>query len=244
MVGFFRYASYRPQKARIYYNGQKGCDNTMIKACIFDLDGTLTDTIRAIAHFGNMALNAYGLESISVEDYKIYVGDGRDKLIHRMLSARGADTPEMFEKAGRVYDENYEKDFLYDTDAYDGIRELLQSLKDKGIKIGVCSNKPDDAAQCVIETIFGKNYFDAVMGVVSGFPTKPDPYSALEIAKKLGVTPDECLFIGDTKVDIATAKNAGMTSVGVLWGFRSQTELVQAGADYIAPEPNVILQLV
>ena len=215
-----------------------------IKACIFDLDGTLTDTIRAITHFGNMALDAYGMEGISVEDYKIYVGDGRDKLIHRILDARGADTPEMFEKVGKVYDENYEKDFLYDTDAYDGIRELLQSLKDRGMKIAVCSNKPDDAAQCVIETIFGKGYFDAVSGVVSGMPTKPDPYSALKVAEKLGVTPEECLFIGDTKVDISTAKNAGMTSVGVLWGFRTQTELVQAGADYIAPEPNVILQLV
>lgn len=215
-----------------------------IKACIFDLDGTLTDTIRAIAHFGNMALGAYGMSAIPVEDYKIYVGDGRDKLIHRILNVHNADTLEMFEKVRSVYDKNYEKDYLYDTDAYDGIRELLKGLKNKGIKIAICSNKPDNVVHFVAENIFGKDYFDAVSGVIDGMPTKPDPYTALKIAEKLGVKPSECLFLGDTNVDIFTAKNAGMTSVGVLWGFRTRTELVQAGADYIAEKPHVILQLI
>lgn len=216
---------------------------TNIKACIFDLDGTLTDTIRAIAHFGNMALAAYGMDAIPVEDYKIYVGDGRDKLIHRILNAHGQDTPEMFERVRDVYDENYEKDYLYDTDAYDGIRGLLAELKSKGVKIAVCSNKPDNVVHFVVDNIFGKDYFDAVIGVIDGMPTKPNPYTALQIAKSLGAAPSECLFLGDTNVDIFTAKNAGMTSVGVLWGFRGRTELVQAGADYIAETPHVILQL-
>ena len=215
-----------------------------IKACIFDLDGTLTDTIRAIAHFGNMALAAYGMSAIPVEDYKIYVGDGRDKLIHRILNVHNSDTPEMFENVRDVYDENYEKDYLYDTDAYDGIRELLAALKNKGIKIAVCSNKPDNVVHFVTDTIFGKDYFDTVCGVIDGMPTKPNPYTALKIAENLGAQPDECLFLGDTNVDIFTAKNAGMTSVGVLWGFRTRTELVQAGADYIAENPHVILQLI
>ena len=216
----------------------------MIKACIFDLDGTLTDTIRAIAHFGNLALSEYGMGPIDVEDYKIYVGDGRDKLIPRILKHHNSDTDEMFEKVRDVYDENYEKDYLYDTDAYDGIRELLSELKKKGIKIAVCSNKPDNVVHYVAGTIFGENYFDAVCGVIDGMPTKPNPYTALKIAEKLDVLPKECLFLGDTNVDIFTAKNAEMTSVGVLWGFRSRTELVQAGADYIAENPHVILQLI
>lgn len=215
-----------------------------IKACIFDLDGTLTDTIRAIAHFGNMALGEYGMDPLPVEDYKIYVGDGRDKLIHRMLNAHNNDTEEMFEKVRDVYDANYEKDYLYDTDAYDGIRELLQTLKENGIKIAVCSNKPDNVVHFVTDTIFGENYFDEVCGVIDGMPTKPNPYTALKIAEKLDVSPSECLFLGDTNVDIFTAKNAKMTSVGVLWGFRSKTELVQAGADYIAENPHAILQLI
>ena len=200
-----------------------------IKACIFDLDGTLTNTINAIAHFGNIALAAFGLPEIPVEDYKIYVGDGRDKLIHRMLGVYGKDNAEMFEKV---------------RDVYDGIRELLEELKENGIKIAVCSNKPDNVVHFVTDNIFGENYFDAVHGVIDGMPTKPNPFTALEIAKKLGVKPSECLFLGDTNVDIFTAKNAGMTSVGVLWGFRTRNELVQAGADYIAENPHVILQLI
>lgn len=215
-----------------------------IKACIFDLDGTLTNTIRAIAHFGNLALAAYGMEPIPTEDYKIYVGDGRDKLIHRMLGARNADTPDMFEKVRRVYDENYEKDYLYDTDAYDGIRELLAALKEKGIKIAVCSNKPDNVAHFVLDNIFGENYFDAASGVIDGMPTKPDPYTVKKIMAELSVKPSECIFLGDTNIDIRTAKNAGITSVGVLWGFRPREELVQAGADYTAENPHVILQLI
>lgn len=214
-----------------------------IRACIFDLDGTLTDTIRAIAHFGNLALGAYNMPPIPTEDYKIYVGDGRDKLIHRILNVYDNDNEEMFEKVRKVYDENYEKDYLYDTDAYSGIKELLEELKKRGIKIAVCSNKPDNVVHFVTDTIFGKDYFDCVNGVKDGMPTKPDPYTPLKIAEKLGVSPEECLFLGDTNVDIFTAKNAKMTSVGVLWGFRSRNELVQAGADYIAENPHAILQL-
>ncbi len=214
-----------------------------IKACVFDLDGTLTNTINAIAHFGNVALTAYGLEPVSVTDYKLYVGDGRDKLIHRILAANGADNAEMFEKVGSLYDENYEKDFLYDTDAYDGIRSLLSSLKERGVKTAVCSNKPDNVAHFVIDAIFGQGVFDIVNGVKDGAPTKPDPTSALEIAAELNVKPEECLFPGDTKVDIATAKNAGMHSVGVLWGFRGRAELEEAGAEFIIEKPDEILGL-
>lgn len=215
----------------------------MKKACIFDLDGTLTNTINAIAHFGNLALAAFGFEPISVQDYKRYVGDGRTVLIHRMLTARDADTEENFQKVCGVYDENYEADPLYDTDAYDGIRELLTELKKRGIKIAVCSNKPDNVVHDVVKIIFG-DIFDAVSGVVDGFPTKPEPYTALKTAEKLEVSPAECLFIGDTNVDIFTAKNAEMTSVGVTWGFRDREELEAAGAEYIIGHPSEILKIV
>ena len=220
-----------------------GINMDKIKACVFDLDGTLTNTLNAIAHFGNIALTEYGLKPVSVADYKIFVGDGRDKLIHRILAANDADNEELFQKVGSMYDENYEKDFLYDTDAYDGIRELLAELKKRGIKTAVCTNKPDNVAQLVIETIFGKGVFDIVLGVKNGAPTKPDPTPALEIATVLNVKPEECLFPGDTKVDIATAKNAGMHSVGVLWGFRGREELENAGAEVIIEKPAEILEL-
>lgn len=145
-----------------------------IKACIFDLDGTLTNTINAIAHFGNIALAAFGLPEIPVEDYKIYVGDGRDKLIHRMLGVYGKDNAEMFEKVRDVYDENYENDYLYDTDAYDGIRELLEELKENGIKLRYA--QINRIMSCILlPIIFSvENYFDAVHGVIDGMPTKPN----------------------------------------------------------------------
>lgn len=215
-----------------------------IKACIFDLDGTLTNTLRAIAHFGNLALNRCGMTSLPVENYKIYAGDGRDKLIHRILAAHNADTGELFEKVRDIYDAAYESDYLYDTDAYEGIRELLEELKRRGIKTAVCSNKPDNVVHFVTDSIFGENYFDAVRGVIDGMPVKPNPHTPLQIASELGVKPEECLFLGDTNVDIFTAKNSKMTSVGVLWGFRTRTELIQAGADYIAENPHTILQLI
>lgn len=212
-----------------------------MNACIFDLDGTLTNTINAIAHFGNLALETFGFEPVSVEDYKKFVGDGRTLLIHRML--RDNDTPENFEKVCRVYDENYEKDFLYDTDAYDGIRELIAELKARNIKIAVCSNKPDNVAKFVVNSIFGDDTFDQVRGVIDGEPVKPDPAPALDIVKKLGVLQSECIFIGDTNVDIRTAKNAKITSIGVTWGFRGRYELLQAGADYIIDYPAEVLNI-
>ncbi|MGN0150663.1 MAG: HAD family hydrolase [Clostridia bacterium] len=214
-----------------------------MKACIFDLDGTLTNTLNAIAHFGNLALEAYGFKPLPVMDYRHYVGDGRTLLIHRMLNAHNADTPENFQKVCQVYDEHYEADPMYDTNAYSGIPELLNELKQNNIKIAVCSNKPDNVVQDVVKIIFG-DVFDIVCGVIDGEPTKPNPHTALKIAEKLGVAPEECLFIGDTNVDIFTAKNAGMTSVGVTWGFRDRHELIDAGAEYIVDLPSDILKII
>ncbi len=215
-----------------------------MNTCVFDLDGTLTNTINAIAYFGNRALEAFGFEPIPVNDYKRYVGDGRTVLIHRMLKAQNADTEENFDKVCRVYDEGYEADPLYDTDAYEGIRPLHSQLTARGIKTAVCSNKPDNVAQDVILKIFGEGVFDMVSGVIDGFPTKPEPYTALKITEKLGVKPEDCVFIGDTNVDIRTGKNAGMTTIGVLWGFRDREELESAGADYIVKHPSEILGVI
>lgn len=209
-----------------------------MKAIIFDLDGTLTDTLTAISHFGNLALTANGFEAIEKNEYKYLVGNGRDVLIHRMLAYHNADTEENFEKVGKVYDKHYEADPMYKTDAYDGIKEVLSALKKRGIKLAVCTNKPDNVAQDVIKLVFGDDAFDFVCGVYDGGLPKPDPSRALVIAQKLGVKPEECLFTGDTYVDMHTAKNAGMTALGVLWGFRDREELIEAGADIIISSPD------
>lgn len=214
-----------------------------MKVCIFDLDGTLTNTLPAIAHFGNTALTECGFKAFPDERYKIFVGDGRDKLIERMLEAQGSLTEENFKRVCAVYDRYYEADPLYKTDVYDGIRSVLEKLKENGFKIAVCSNKPDNVAQDVIRIFFGEGYFDCVYGVKEGRATKPNPECALNIINILGAKKVDCVFIGDTNVDIRTGKNAGITTIGVLWGFRDRAELAEAGADYIIEKPSEILDI-
>ncbi len=215
----------------------------MTKLCIFDLDGTLTDTIPAISYFGNNALSKFGLPEIPADRYKILVGNGRDLLIRRMLDEVGANTEENYINVGKAYDAGYEADPLYKTAPYDGIVELLDNLKSAGIKIAVLTNKPDNVAQDVVKLFFGDR-FDLIVGQKPDMKIKPDPEGAFFIAKELGAEISECVFIGDTYVDISTGKNAGMTSIGVLWGFRDEAELKGAGADYIVAKASEILDMI
>ncbi len=216
----------------------------MIKACIFDLDGTLTDTLTAISHFGNGALAANGFETYEKDRYRAFVGDGRAKLIERMLAAQGALTEANYAAVCADYDAAYEADPLYKTRAYDGIPAVLAALRDNGIRLAVCSNKPENVVRDVAGRVFAPGTFDIVRGASDGGAVKPDPSAALSIAAALGADAGSCVFAGDTNVDIFTAKNAGMTSVGVLWGFRDRAELEAAGADRIAAAPGDLLKIV
>ena len=134
-----------------------------MKTCIFDLDGTLTDTISAIAHFGNLALSECGFSGFETDRYKLFVGDGRTKLIERMRLAQDALTDESFKAVCTVYDRYYEADPLYDTRAYEGIEELIKKLKAMGVQMAVCSNKPDNVVHDVIKKVFGEGYFDVII---------------------------------------------------------------------------------
>lgn len=215
----------------------------MKKLCIFDLDGTLSNTLPTIAYYGNLALGKYSHPAIEQERYKTLVGDGRDILIHRMLAESGADTPEEYERVGSAYDAAYEADVLYLTQPYDGITEMLKTLKIRGFCLAVLSNKPHNVAEMVVQKLFG-GIFDEVWGKKEGFPTKPDPAAAHEICRRLGVNPADAFFIGDTSVDIKTGKNGGFTSIGVLWGFRGKEELCRAGADFTVSHPKEIPDVV
>lgn len=199
---------------------------------IFDLDGTLLNTLPTIAHYGNSALEKFGFAKICEERYKTLVGDGRDVLIHRMLAEHGADTAENFDRVGGVYDALYEADVMYLTRPYDGIPELLRDLKAAGVRLAVLSNKPDNVVNPIAKSVFG-GVFDLVRGKTPEFPTKPDPASALDICARLGCAPQHTTFVGDTSVDIKTGKNGGFYTVGVEWGFRGRDELTAAGADFI-----------
>lgn len=213
----------------------------MIKVCIFDLDGTLANSLPAIAHFGNLALMEHGYDPIEENDYKMLVGDGMDILIHRMLQVYGSDMSNEFEKVRASYDMAYQADVLYATQTYEGVPQLLEKLKAWGVKLAVFSNKPHPVAVQVVEKIFGAGYFDVCVGQKPNVPIKPDPTGAVEIAKVLGVNCAECAFIGDTNVDIQTGQRAGMMAVGVLWGFRDEAELRAAGADCIIEQPLELL---
>lgn len=212
----------------------------MKKLCIFDLDGTVVNSLTTIAYYANLALGKVGLDPIAEEKYRYYVGDGKKKLLHRILAHYDMDTDELFSKVEKIYDEHYEADTMYLTEAYDGIKELLCALKEKGIKIAICSNKPDNVVCDIAKILFG-DMFDAVVGQREGLATKPSPDSAIAIMEELGVKSEDALFIGDTNVDINTAKNAHIKSVGVLWGFRDEAELKEAGADVIVSHPSQIL---
>jgi len=215
----------------------------MKKMCIFDLDGTLIDSLPAISHFANTAIAAIGLEPIPSETYKKYVGNGMDILLHRCLNHYNQDTDDNFAVIRPVYKNGYDADVLYKTYPYDGINETLKILKDIGIKLCVLSNKPDNVVVDAVSQLFGKDFFDIVIGQRENMKKKPEPDGVFEICKKTGITPKETVFVGDTNVDINTSNNAGTYSVGVLWGFRGRQELEEAGADLIISKPSELLNV-
>lgn len=212
----------------------------MYKAVIFDLDGTLTDTLESMAVAGNKTLEYVGLKPHSVEKYKYFVGDGADILVRRFLKAAGDTECVNFNKAYDAYMRQFALDCTYKVKIYDGIEEMLNKLREKGMKLAVLSNKPHLRAVEVIDNFFEKNIFDIVQGHIQGKAKKPNPNEALEIARKLGVEPCECIYVGDTDVDMQTGKNAGMFTVGVLWGFRDEKELLENGADIVVEKPEEI----
>ena len=208
----------------------------MIKACIFDLDGTLANTLESMAYVANEILEKLKLTPQSVENFKYYSGEGADMLIRRCLKDAGDPELMHYEECRSLYREKFDADPLYKVVPYDGIMETLKELKNRGMKLAVCSNKPHVAAVKVIAQMFD-GYFDLVIGQSDAIRRKPAPDGPLKIAEEFGVKPEECMYIGDTKTDMQTGKAAGMYTVGALWGFRGRRELEENGADIVADGP-------
>lgn len=213
----------------------------MYKCCMCDLDGTLINTIYALTYTINLTLKKYGLGPIEDEQTKVFVGDGYQKFVERALRYCGDVELAHREDALMTYDALFKEHCLYRIEAYDGMKELLDALKAKGIKIAVVTNKSHDRAIENVEIVFGKDYFDRITGEQEGVRCKPDPAMALGTAKALGVDPSECLYFGDTNTDMKTGINAGMDTVGVLWGFRDREELEAFHPKYIIERPGDIL---
>lgn len=215
----------------------------MIKACIFDLDGTLADTVESIAHGVNHTLFLFGLEPRPVAEYNYYAGDGIDTALARALKAAGDTSLRLWEKGIPVTREYFSRHSMYKVKPYPGIVETLERLKRENVRTAVLSNKPHEAAVEVVETLFGNGCFDRVQGQTDKIPKKPDPAGALALTEFFGLTPGEIMYLGDTDTDMKTGRLAGMFTVGVTWGFRTRGELEENGAMALIDSPGEILRL-
>lgn len=219
----------------------------MYKACIFDLDGTLADTLDSIAYFANSALKECGYVTIENEKFRYLVGNGVDRLVHAMLDTvcgAGNYTEADAEKLKKIYNDLYESDPTYIVTNYNGMHETIEALKAEGIKLAVLSNKPHNCTEAIVNALFGAFTFDLCYGQREQVARKPSPQGALLIAQQLGIEPKDCLYIGDTNTDMKTGAAAGMDTVGVLWGFRKEQELKENNAKYIVENPKQIYEIV
>jgi phosphoglycolate phosphatase len=213
----------------------------MYKAVIFDLDGTLLDTLKDIAISANYVLEQFGKNPIEIQKYRYLVGSGALVLMQNIL-------PEASEQEHKnaldIFEKHYAKQFDLNTKAYENINKLLTFFQVRGYKMAVLSNKPNRFTKmCVMKYLKHWN-FESVYGIREGIPKKPDPQGVFEILKELHVKPEETLFVGDTKIDMQTARNAGLCPIGVLWGFRERDELLEHGAKFIVENPNELVKLI
>lgn len=216
-------------------------EHKMYKVCILDIDGTLLDSVESIAYVGNHVLKTYGLTPQPVSSYNYFAGDGANETVRRSMIAAGDEALTHFEEGCILYRALFAKDPMYKVTAFDGMPETLRELKKRGIRLAVLSNKPHDAAVRAIETIYGKDCFDVIIGQQDGIPRKPAPEGAWMIADQFDVRPEECMYVGDTDTDMQTGKAAGMMTIGVTWGFRDREELEEHHADIIIDHPLDLL---
>ena len=213
----------------------------MKKTVIFDLDGTLLDSIEDIASSMNKVLESLQLPTHKIEDYKHFVGGGVDILVENALNNQSKEIKDEVIKRFKI---EYDGKLHSKTLPYDGIYELLDELKKLDINLAVLSNKPHEFTVSYVNHFF-KNYnLQEIHGQKKDVPKKPDPKAALDIVKCLDSSCENTYFIGDTKIDMQTAKSANMTAIGVLWGFRDEKELKEHGADFIVKEPLEIINII
>lgn len=211
------------------------------QAVIFDLDGTLADSLRDLAEAMNLALADFKQPTHSIDAYRTFVGEGVDTMVRR--AAIAGSSPQTLKAIADTYRAHYARLDHPHTKPYAGIPELLDGLRAAKVKLAVLSNKRDDFTRALVTKQFSRWPFVDVRGEREGVPRKPDPTAAYELALALNVLPANIAFVGDTAVDVNTAKNAGMRSVGCVWGFRGREELATAGARHIIESPLELLSL-
>ncbi len=215
----------------------------MVKAVIFDLDGTLLNTLDDIHNVVNRVMKANCLPSRTVPEVKAAVGSGVTELVRRLFPS-GELSEQRVEKVASDIRETFLEHGTVLTKPYRGIEEMLDTLASKGILMAVLTNKPQASAEKAVSVYLPDVPFRIVQGATPGFPMKPESEIALKVVQNLGILPEETLMVGDSDVDIDTAKNAGLIAVGVSWGFRSVELLLEHGADVIVNDPKEICGLV
>jgi len=213
-----------------------------LKAFIFDLDGTLIDSLADIAESINRMLDARGYPRCEQEVFKQMVGDGMEKLVERALPEH-ARNEELIKVCVEEYRAHYDTLWNTQTRPYPGIVEMLAELKGRGVKMGVISNKAHRFTVPMTEHFFGTGVFDHILGQRAEVPRKPDAAGAHEMATFLGLKTDEMAYVGDSGIDMEFAKNSGMQAIGVRWGFRSEAELLECGADVLISHPAELFDL-
>lgn len=213
-----------------------------IKAVIFDLDGTICNTLADLGECTNRALADFDLPPHPIEDYRMIVGNGVDTQMRRAIG-EGKYTKKLGNKVKERFKQYYAQDYLKHTRPYEGMEETLDCLHEMGLMTAVFSNKPDEFAGKLCRELFGER-FSMVVGNRPNVPVKPDPSGLQPILKELNLKAEECIYCGDSCVDMDTGKNAGMKTVGAAWGFRGRKELEEHGADAVIEQPNELPVLI
>ncbi len=213
-----------------------------IRSVIFDLDGTLLDTLQDVADSVNTALAHAGLPTHDPEAYKYFVGDGRRMMAIRALPADKRDETTVTGLLSEI-NEEYVQRWMTNTRPYPGIPALLDSLTIRGVRMAILTNKAQNYTEAMVGGLLGKWHFQYVIGESPAFPRKPDPTAAMHIVEQMRVLPEECFLVGDSSIDMETAVAANLYPVGVLWGFRTRDELISSGAKALAHRPADIADL-
>ena len=214
-----------------------------IKVILFDLDGTVVDTIDALRHGVNLTMRELGYPENTREDVLAHINFGARQLVRLSLPSEIQNDEAKVDHALEVYRDKYAQVYMESDTPYDGIPEVFSTLTSRGYRLGIISNKPDDYVPPMAKVLLPKNSYEIARGQRTGAPAKPDPTVPLELASLLGATGAECALVGDSNVDMTTAKNAGMLAVGVTWGYRSREVLIEAGADRLADHPLDLLKI-
>lgn len=213
-----------------------------INCIVFDLDGTLLNTLDDLANGVNYTLEKFGYPTHEIEKYKYFVGNGMKNLINRAVPEEIKNT-EIEKDILAAFMEYYSAHSTDLTRPYDGVEDMIDALKERGIKIGMVTNKAHNAAIDIMEKYFSGK-FDYVLGQSEKFPLKPNPASAIFVCETLGCTPENSIFVGDSGVDMKTGADGGFLPVGVLWGFRDKDELISNGAKAVISHPAELLKFV